>query len=170
MPHATDGAPTSGWWLCPGCDCRRNDLVQREQIHRMVRLVADRYGQPVQDEDALVGGARCPGGIGREIGEQALDIGAEARRIGGPGMRRGSVLDLLWCCIEPQPAHRRAAQSDCGRTQADRTGCVPWNLPECKSRLPLSSERAREAGVGGSGQAVAPRRPRPRSGSRKKRS
>src|SRR6266850_5174791 len=69
------------WRLCPGRDCGRDDVVQCEQIHRMVRLVADRYGQPVapQYEDALVGGARCPGGIGREIGEQAVDIGAEAR-------------------------------------------------------------------------------------------
>ena len=60
----------------------------------MVRLVADRYGQPVaaQDEDALVGGARCPGGIGREIGEQAVDIGAKARCITGPAMRCGQCV------------------------------------------------------------------------------
>jgi hypothetical protein len=31
-------------------------MVQREESHRMVRLVADRNGQPVaaQDEDALI--------------------------------------------------------------------------------------------------------------------
>jgi len=78
------------------------------------------------------------------------------------------VLDLPRCRIEPQSAHRRATRSDCGRTQADRTGCVPWDPPECKSRLPLSFEGARGAGVGGSGQAVAPRRRQSRSVSRKK--
>jgi hypothetical protein len=62
----------------------------------MVCLVADRYGQPAaaQDEDALVGGARSPGGLGRGIGKQAVRIGMEARRIAG-----ASVGAAYWRCF-----------------------------------------------------------------------
>src|SRR6516225_7589004 len=95
-------------WLCPGRDRGRNHVVQREQIHLMVRLVADRYSQPVapQYEDALVGGARCPGSIWWEIGELAVDIGAEACRVAGAGMRRGQhvvgpALREEWLAVPP---------------------------------------------------------------------
>ena len=77
--------------LRPGGDRRRDDVVEGKQVHRIVRLVADRDCQPMaaQYKDALVGSARGPGGVGWQIGELAVGIGAEARRIAGPGMGRG---------------------------------------------------------------------------------
>jgi len=40
----------------------------------MIGLIADRHRQTMaaQDEDPLVGGTRRPGGIGRQIGKQAV--------------------------------------------------------------------------------------------------
>ena len=58
-----------------------------------------------QDEDALVGGARRPGGIGRKIGEKAVDIGAEARRVAGPGMGRGQRVIGPPCGSSRSPSH-----------------------------------------------------------------
>src|ERR1700733_7338793 len=68
-----------------------NDAVQRREVHRMIGFIAHRNGQtmPPQNEDALVGRARSPGGVDRQVGKQPVAVGAEARGIAGAGMCRG---------------------------------------------------------------------------------
>jgi len=48
----------------------------------------DRQTMAAQDEDALVGGTRRPGGFGWQIGKQAVDVRTKASRVAGAGMRR----------------------------------------------------------------------------------
>src|SRR6516165_4806878 len=133
--------------LCPGSDCGCNDLVQREQIHRMVRLVADRYGQPVaaQDEDALVGGAR-------PAGSPALAL--NTRLSSSPGLTRdGLTLLLIGARVDHdmrpfagQPQHSRTA--DIAPRSGDQRD-LPFELAHAPITLrylhrtpPLGSARA----------------------------
>ena len=78
--------------FAPACGQSGGDhAVECGEIHRMVGLVRHRHDQAMaaQDEDALIRRAGRPCGIGRQVGEAAIGVAAEARGIAAAGVGRG---------------------------------------------------------------------------------
>src|ERR1700722_3761362 len=82
--------------------------VERCKVHRVAGLVVDGDNQSLtaEDEDALIGCARRPRGIRRQIGETAIGVAAEARSVAAARMR-GSQ-----CIVGPARRQQTIAAPD----------------------------------------------------------